>query len=203
VITGHISTTMSGPTAVNGKLRNTMKLTHAIWVACLLTSGVLTASGQTKEVLKMGDLTFDFGSPAPPLTIPEQSFFERYRDAVNARDESALVALEDPSVKSCKFEGREFLIRNFRYTVPADAKVRLFPIHEDLAKAAGMGSIAYMPVIPTAVLAISYHNSTTNHVSSVSIMQAIRETGDSITVVPYCLTDKGEQMRKDKTQSGK
>src|ERR1700761_3885009 len=119
-----------------------MKLTRSTWLICIVVSGVVAASGQTKEVLKIGDLTFDFGSPAPPLSAAEQSFFERYREAVNARDENALVALEDSSVKSCKFEGREFLTRNFRYTVPADAKIRLFPIHEDLAKAVGMGNIA-------------------------------------------------------------
>lgn len=178
-----------------------VKQIRFISLTCFIALCACRASAQNS--LTIGDITFDFADPAPPLTGAEQNFFQRYREAVNARDMGGLLALQDPAASSCKFDGREFLLKNLRYTIPADAKVRIFAVKEDLAKAAGLGSIAYMPAMPTGVLAIGYQNATKNHVSAVQIMQPIVERGDAITLAPYCLTEKGEQLRKEKEQSKK
>lgn len=178
-----------------------MKRIRLASLACFVVLCACSASAQNS--LTIGDITFDFAAPAPPLTGAEQSFFQRYREAVNARDTGGLLALQDSAASSCKFDGREFLLKYLRYTIPADAKVRIFVVKEDLAKAAGLGSVAYMPTTPTGVLAIGYQNSTKNHVSAVQIMQPIVERGEAITLAPYCLTEKGEQLRKEKEQSKK
>jgi hypothetical protein len=177
-----------------------MRLKCSIGIAIVLLSAAC-ASAQTKDSLTIGNTTFDFAAPAPPLNAAEQAFFQKYRDAINARNESELLALQDAAIKSCKYDGRQFLLKNLRYTIPANAKVRLFPVKADLVKAFGLGEMVYMPVTPTAVLAIEYQNATKDHVSVVQIMQAVRESGDTIALAPYCLTEKGEQLRKEKMQS--
>jgi hypothetical protein len=176
-----------------------MRLKTLIVLMCLLVVAVKQVHGQSKDSFTIGNLTFDFAAPAPPLTAAQQAFFERYKQAVNGRDKGALLAMQDPSVSRCKYDGREFLLQNLRYTIPARVKVRLFP-SADLVKAFGMGEMAYMPVEPTALLGVEYENSTKDHVSVVQIIQPIRESGGTMTLVPYCLTDKGEQMRRERQQ---
>ena len=77
-----------------------------------------------------------------------------------------------------------------------DMMMRLWAPHATFT-----ASDVYMPVTPTAVLAIEYQNATKDNVSVVQIMQAVRESGDTIALAPYCLTEKGEQLRKEKMQS--
>lgn len=175
-----------------------LKLLNVIAILILARTAA-QATAQSKDSFTIGNLTFDFAAPAPPLTPSQQEFFERYKQAINTRDKEAVLALQDPAVSSCKYDGREFLLRNLRYTILARAKVRLFP-GTDLVKAFGLGEMAYMPVEPTALLGIEYENSTKEHISVVQIMQPIRESGGAITLVPYCLTEKGEQMRRERQQ---
>jgi hypothetical protein len=170
-------------------------------LAITLTAGLVWA--QSKDSTTINGVTFDFGAPAPPLTPAQQAFYQRYRSAVNARDESALLALEDSSRSGCKYSGGQLLLRDFRRPIPENAKVRFFSTQKDLAKAFGFGDVAYLSIEPTATLGISFASSSGNHVSSAEILRPVRQSGDSITIVPYCLTEKGQHLLEQKTQSGK
>jgi hypothetical protein len=158
---------------------------------------------QSKDSTMMNGVTFDFGAPAPQLTRAQQAFFTSYKNAVNARDESALLDLEDPARSGCKYDGRQILLRDFRFSIPENAKVRFFPAQKDFAKAFGLGNVAYLPIAPTATLGISFGSATKDHVSSTEILRPIRQSGDTITLVPYCLTEKGQHLLKQKTHFGK
>ncbi len=161
------------------------------------------AMAQSNHSLTIGGVTFDWASPAPPLTKSQQAFFQSYRNAVNAHDEKALLALEEPARSSCKYDGHQILFRDFRFSIPADAKVRFFPATKDFAKDFGFGDVAYLPVAPTATLGISFASTTKNHVSSAEFYRPIYQSGETITLVPYCLTEKGQHLLEQKTQSGK
>jgi hypothetical protein len=177
---------------------------------CRLSLGLLTtvlffvpALGQSSHSLTIGGTTFDCATPAPPLNPSQQSFFQSYKNAVNAHDESALLALEDPARSSCKYDGRQILFRDFRFSIPPNAKVRFFPATKDFAKDFGLGDVAYLPVAPTATLGISYTSATKDHISSKEILRPVRQRGDTITLIPYCLTEKGQHLLEQKTQPEK
>lgn len=169
----------------------------------IATLALALAMGQSKHSLTIGGTTFDWATPASPLTNSQQAFFQSYRNAVNAHDEKVLLALEEPARSSCKFDGHQILFRDFRYSIPADAKVRLFPAAKDFAKDFGFGDTAYLPIAPTATLGISFASTTKDHVSAAEIYRPIHQSGDTITLIPYCLTEKGQQLLEQKTQSGK
>src|SRR5690242_14612372 len=118
----------------------------------LVAMAAAVVGAQSKHSLTIGGTTFDWAAPAPPLTNSQQAFFQSYRNAVNAHDEKALLALEEPARSSCKYDGHQILFRDFRYSIPADAKVRFFPAAKDFAKDFGFGDTAYLPVAPTATL---------------------------------------------------
>jgi len=160
-------------------------------------------SAQSNHSLTIGGTTFDWAAPVPPLTPSQQAFFQSYRNAVNAHDESALLALEEPARSSCKYDGHQILFRDFRYSIPANAKVRIFPATRDFAKDFGFGDVAYLPLAPTATLGISFASATKDHVSSAEVYRPIYQNGDTITLLPYCLTEKGEHLVEQKSQSGK
>ena len=162
-----------------------------------------TALAQSNHSLTIGGVTFDWSASAPPLTNSQQAFFQSYRNAVNAHDEKALLALEEPVRSSCKYDGHQILFRDFRFSIPENAKVRFFPATKDFAKDFGFGDVAYLPLAPTATLGISFASATRNHVGSVEVYRPIYQSGDTITLLPYCLTDKGQYVLNQKTQSGK
>jgi len=168
--------------------------------AAVLLSWSACSSAQEKDSTTIGDVTFDFAAPAAPLSAAQQAFFEKYKSAVNAHDESALLALEDPAQSECKFDGRQILLRDLRHTIPEDAKVRFFAVKLDLAKAAGFGDLAYVPVAPTAVLGISFRSATKERISITEIFRPVRQNGENFTLVPYCLTEKGKNLLKQKGQ---
>ena len=174
-------------------------------IGLLATAILIVASAwpQSKNLTTINGITFDWAAPAPALTPAQQAFFESYKKAVNAHDESALLALEDPSRSSCKFDGSQLLLRDFRRPIPENARVRFFSSNKDLAKAFGFGDVAYLSTEPTAILGISFGSSSANHVSSTQILRPIRQSGDTITIVPFCLTEKGQQLLAHKTQSEK
>jgi hypothetical protein len=130
--------------------------------------------------------------------MQQQAFFQRYKNAVNAHDAGALLALQDPSASGCKFDGSQILLRGLKETIPDGATVRFFPSVVDFAKVFGLGDVAYMPVAPTAVLGISYRKDSKDHVKISQIMQPVREDGDAVSLVPYCLTEKGKSMLDQK-----
>jgi hypothetical protein len=167
-------------------------------IAASLLAGSFVAAAQTADSVTVGGVTFDFAEPAPPLTADQQSFYRQFREAINSRNASALLALQNPAVNNCKHAANEILLRDMRYTIPENAKVRLFPSTVDIAKEAGMGDVAYLPIAPTAMLGVSYRVATKDHVSLTQIMQPVRQDGDRITLVPYCLTEKGQELMNKK-----
>jgi len=164
---------------------------------------VASASAQSHDSTTIGGATFDWGAPAPPLTPAQQVFFQRYKNAINAHDESALLALEEPVRSSCKYDGHQIMFRDFRFTIPENAKVRFFTTTKEFIKDFGFGDIAYLPVSPTGTFGVSFAIATKNHVSSTEILRPIRQSGDTITLIPNCLTEKGQHLLEQKTQSGK
>ena len=166
-----------------------------------LTAAVVSA--QSNHSLTIGGTTFDWAAPAPPLTPSQQAFLQSYRNAVNAHNESALLALEDPARSSCKHDGRQILLKDLQRSIPDNAKVRFFPATRDFAKDFGLGDLAYLPIAPTAMLGISFGSATKDRISSSQILRPIRESEGAITLVPYCLTEKGQKLLEQKTQSGK
>jgi len=180
-----------------------MHRTFAIGPAGLifvLLFAALCATAAEKDSITIGGVTFDFGAPSAPLTASQQAFFQKYKDAVNRRDENALLALQDPVRSSCKFDGDQILLRELRHVIPDQATVRFFPSNTDFAKVFGFGDMAYLSVAPTAVLGISYRSATKERVSITQIMRPVRQSGESITLVPYCLTEKGKNLLEQRKQ---
>jgi len=161
------------------------------------------ASAQSHDSTTIGGATFDWGAPAPPLSPAQHEFFQRYKNAINTHDENALLALEEPIRSGCKYDGHQIIFRDFRFSIPENAKVRFFSTTKDLVKDFGFGDIAYLPVAPTATFGVSFAIASKNHVSSTEILRPIRQNGDTITLIPYCLTEKGQHLVEEKTQSGK
>ena len=161
------------------------------------------ALAQSHDSTTIGGATFDWGAPAPPLTPAQKAFFQRYKNAINAHDESALLALEEPVRSGCKYDGHQIIFRDFRFPIPENAKVRFFSTTKDFIKDFGFGDIAYLPVAPTGTFGVSFAVATRNHVSSTEILRPIRQSGDAITLIPNCLTEKGNQLFAQKNQSGK
>jgi hypothetical protein len=183
------------------KVPNMRRFILALLAMAALASTFMGA--QSKDSTTINGAIFDFGASAPPLTPAQQAFFNSYKNAVNAHDERALLALEDSSRGGCKFDGHQILLRDLRFSIPENAKVRFFPATPDFSKAFGLGDVAYLPIAPTATLGISYGSARKDHISSTEILRPIRQSGDTITLVPYCLTEKGNQLLEQKTQSGK
>jgi hypothetical protein len=157
---------------------------------------------QSNQSLTIGGVTFDWAAPAPPLTPAQKAFFQSYKTAINAHDERALLAL-GPARSGCKYDGHQILFRDFRFPIPENAKVRFFSATKDFAKDFGFGDVAYLPLAPTATFAVSFSSATKNHVSSTDIYRPFYQSGDTITLIPYCLTEKGEHLIEQKEQSGK
>jgi hypothetical protein len=178
-----------------------MRRTPLAFLMILLPLAV--ASGQARDSTTINGVTFDWAAPAAPLTPAQQAFFDSYKNAVNAHDETALLALEDPARSSCKYDGRQILRKDLQRSIPDNAKVRFFPATRDFAKDFGLGDLAYLPVAPTAMLGISFGSATKDRISSSQILRPIRESEGAITLVPYCLTEKGQKLLEQKTQSGK
>ena len=140
-------------------------------------------------------VTFDFDAPAPALTASEQAFAQSYINAVNNHDVSALRALQDPSYTTCTNDGSKFLLRELKQDqISAKAKVRFFRMETDFTKLMGMEGLAYMAIQPTAILGIATVTETKEKVKMATILRPVRETADAITMVPYCLTDKGKSL---------
>jgi len=174
-----------------------MRAVIGLAVALFLSSST-GYPAQERDSTTIGGMTFDFAAPAAPLTAAQHTFFEKYKNAVNAHDENALVALQDPAQSECKFDGRQILLRDLRNTIPDNAKVRFFPAKSDVARELGLGDFAYLPVAPTTILGVSFRSETKERISIVQIFRPVRQTGENFTLVPYCLTEKGRDLLRQK-----
>jgi hypothetical protein len=150
------------------------------------------------EVITIGRTTFDFDTPSPPLTAGQQAFFRKYKEAVNRRDEAALMSLQDDSMNSCAVVSRKSILEDLDKTIPDDAKVRFFDATEDIAKEVGFGDLAYLSAQPTAVLGIVGGTKSEREIKIVTILRPVRQTGEAFAFVPYCLTEKGKTLFEQK-----
>ncbi len=153
------------------------------------------------DSLTIGHMTFDFDAASSPLTAAQQALFQKYKDAVNRHDAAALLALQDGSKKSCTASGDQLILKDLEKAIPGDAKVRFFTTADDFAKEIGLGDLAYLPVQPTAVLGISGRIKTDTGVKFVTILRPVRQVGEAISLVPYCLTKKGKALFEKKQAS--
>jgi hypothetical protein len=157
-------------------------------------TAVCSAVTARADSLTIGHTTFDFDAPSSPLSAGQQAFFKKYKDAVNRHDEAALLALQDGSKKRCTASGEQLILKDLEKTIPDDAKVRFFITAYDFAKEMGLGDLAYLPVAPTAVLGISGRAKTETGVKVFTILRPVRQVGETISLVPYCLTEKGKAL---------
>jgi ABC-type molybdate transport system substrate-binding protein len=168
--------------------------------AAVFAAAALSISAAEANVITIGHTTFDFDAPAAPLSAPELRFFQAYKDAVNRRDETAFMALQDASIDGCTTVGRRLILQNFDKTIPDDAQVRYFAVSTDLAKEMGFGDLAYLSAQPTAVLGIIARTGSAREVKIVTILAPVRQTADAFAFVPYCLTDKGKALLEQKNR---
>lgn len=136
------------------------------------------------DSLTLGDTKFDFDAPAPQLTTGQRALFQRYKDAVNRRDEAALMSIQDGSMNACAIVARQIILKDIKNIISDDAKVVFFATPKDFAKEMGFGELAYLSIGPTAVLGINSKRT--------MILRPVRQTGESWTLIPYCLTEKGK-----------
>ena len=159
---------------------------------------VVSSVAFSADVVSIGNTKFDFDAPAPPLSAGQQALFQRYRDAVNRRDENALMSLQDESMKSCTAVFRKGILRDLKETIPDTAKVRFFPSSGDIAREMGFGDLAYLSAQPTAVLGIDARSKTQDGIKIVTILRPVREVGGKLVLIPYCLTPMGKARLEQK-----
>jgi hypothetical protein len=167
---------------------------RTVLVAAMLCACPLAASAQEDSVTLNG-VTFDFGAPALPLTRVEQDFARSYINAINNHNARSLLALRDGSYSKCTDYGIRVLLRDLQQTqIPANAKLRFFTSNTDFATLLRAADVVYMPVQHTAIFGISFETVTKDDVRIVNILRPVRETAETITIVPYCLIDKGKSL---------
>jgi hypothetical protein len=106
-------------------------------------------------------------------------------------DEAALMRLQDDSIKTCAIVGRQIILKDMKNAIPDDAKVVFVATRKDFAKEMGLGELAYLSIQPTAVLGINSKRA--------MILRPVRQTAESWSLIPYCLTEKGKALSQ---QSG-
>jgi hypothetical protein len=153
------------------------------------------------DVVTIGHATFDFDAASPPLTAAQHAFFLRYKDAVNRHDEAAFMALQDSAMNSCPAVSRKMILLGLDKPIPDNAKVKFFDVTEDIAKEMGFGDLAYLSVQPTAVLGVLGKTNSGTDVKIVNILRPVRQTRETFTFVPYCLTEKGKAILEEKSKT--
>jgi hypothetical protein len=136
------------------------------------------------DSLTFGDTKFDFDAPAPQLTTEQRALFQRYKDAVNRRDEAALMSIQDGSMNACAIVARQIILKDMKSNIPDGAKVVFFATSKDFDREMGFGDLAYLSIQPTAVMGINSKRA--------MILRPVRQRGESWTLIPYCLTEKGK-----------
>ena len=167
--------------------------------ALCLMAAVCSTVVASADVVSFGRATFDFDAPSPPLTAGQRTLFQRYKDAVNRHDETALMSLQDDSMKSCAVVSRMSILQDLKRTIPDDAKIRFFAATEDLAQEMGFGDLAYLSTRPTAVLGIDARTKSEHEIKIVTILRPVRQAGEIYALVPYCLTEKGKALIDQKS----
>ncbi len=170
----------------------------SIWVLTVSAIACVPPAVAYADVFSIGHLKFDFDAPSPPLNAAQQSLFQRYKKAVNENSETELMALQDSSLKSCPDVLRQAIVGDLGKTIPDTAKVRFFPAARDIANEMGFGDLAYLSAQPTAVLGIEGSSKSKEGVQVVTILRPVRQNGNQLSLVPYCLTAKGKAALQQK-----
>jgi hypothetical protein len=105
-------------------------------------------------------------------------------------------------MNGCTTVGRRLILQNLDRTIPDDAEVRYFAVTTDIAREMGFGDLAYLSAQPTAVLGIVARTGSEHEVKIVTILAPVRQTGEALALIPYCLTEKGKALldQKNRTQ---
>ena len=93
-------------------------------------------------------------------------------------------------MNDCAFVNRKSILDDLNKTIPDEAKVRFFDATEDLSKEMGFGDLAYLSTQPTAVLGIVGGTRSEREVKIITIVRPVRQIGEALAFVPYCLTEK-------------
>ena len=169
-------------------------MNRTVLVAAMLCTSPLAALAQRDSVTLNG-ITFDFSAPASPLTKLEQDFARSYIKAINNQDATSLLALRDTSYSICADYGIQVLLRDLQQPqIPANARFRFFTATSDFATLLRASDLVYMPVQHTAIFGISFEIAAKDNVRFVIILRPVRETAETITIVPYCLIEKGKSV---------
>lgn len=176
-----------------------MRAAFAITVLLMISAAAITPVAGA-DVIRFGNSRFDFDAPGPALSGAQDTFFRQYKHAINSHDETALMSLQDDSIKRCKAISRELIAQGLKDTIPDNAKVRFFAATGDVAKDMGFGDMAYLSARPTAMLGISGRTASQREIKIVTILRPVRQEGDRISLVPYCLTEKGQQFLEQKNK---
>ena len=171
---------------------------RAFLTTLTLATGLICSAALAADSVSIGNAKFDFDAPSPPLTPAERDLFARYKAAVDRHDATALMALQDDSLKRCAFVAQDVMLRDLATPIPANAKVRFFPSTADMAREMGFGDLAYLSAPPSAVLGISGSTASKTEIKSVTILRPVRQAGARLTLIAYCLTPKGEAVFEKK-----
>jgi hypothetical protein len=167
---------------------------RTVLVAAMLCACPLAALAQEDSVTLNG-VTFDFGGPSLPLTSLQQDFARTYINAINSHNATSLLALRDRSYSTCANYGIRVLLHDLQQAqIPANAKLRFFTTKTDFATLLRAADVVYMPVQHTAIFGISFQTATKDNVRFVNILRPVRETTETITIVPYCPTEKSKSL---------
>jgi hypothetical protein len=169
------------------------------------------ASAQKTTV---GEAVFDFDDPAGrPQAGAQQQFVARYLAAIKAKDAVALLALVHPLSLDCiksnlqKIYLAELHARDLRREIPDDAKIIFVPFTAAMRHPFGPADIATLPIDPTDMLGIDYQwaerdaNGVLLKHRGVTVVRMIARDGDTLKLVDYCLTPKGEELFAKKRAS--
>jgi hypothetical protein len=109
------------------------------------------------------------------------------------------MSLQDSSMQSCMTVARKVILQDLDKTIPDNAKVKFFDSTEDMAKEMGFDDLAYLSAQPSAVLGIMGRSASEREVKIFTILRPVRQTGETLAFVPYCLSEKGKALSDQKT----
>lgn len=175
-----------------------------VWLASLVLLAPAHVSAQTTSI---GDAVFDFDDATRrPQPGVQQQFVARYLSAIKSKDAAALLALVHPASHACiksdlqKAYLTELHARDLRREIPADAKIIFVPFTAAMRHPFGPADIATLPIDPTDMLGIDYQwaerdaHGVLLKQRGVTVVRMTARDGDTLKLVDYCLTPKGEDL---------
>jgi len=177
----------------------------------LVASLIALAPSALAQSIKIGGLHLDFADESMrPRTAEQRQFVSAYREAVATGRPDAIRALVHPSSLACSASdtGREYLSeihpRDAKRVIPADARAIVVPMTRDLPMPSIIADMAALPVRATEVFALDYkfeerdNNGVLLKSSGGTVMRTLASHEGRLTIVDYCLTEKGETAWRQK-----